>query len=154
MTEPATASAPIKETLANISTSTDGLGAISENSLLREQSASPEPIQEGTAYFDFQDGRYQRPQSPRQSSINQPLVADGSAEGSEPNSLNKANRTRTYDKRSKSVPPISGKTKLVESQIAGQVPRRHSTNLTQNSESFAETAVWDQKAILSLGMSH
>ena len=153
MTDQTAPSASNDETLTNISTSVDGLGAISEHSLLREQSTSPEPIQEDIAYFDFQDGRQQQPQSSRQSSTNQPL-AEGSAEEKEPNPSNKANRARTYDKKIKSVPPISNKNKLVENQIFGGIPRRHSTNLTQNSESFAETAVWDQKTILSLGMSH
>ena len=118
-------------------------GVISENghlNLLREQSASPEPLaQEGTAYFDFQDERQQSPKKSRQDLTNLPQEARRLLEDHEAQNSAESAGLRTNMQRTKTFPA---------STPGIQNPNR---NQTQDSASFAETAVWDQKAILSLG---
>ena len=134
-------------TLAVLDTSVDELGPLSGDSLLREQSASPEPISERRDYFNFEGAQ----QGLRRRSTHPP-VATESLEGQEPGPLGRASTTRVSNKNFKSAPPSSfDKNTFVEDHHSGQSPRRNSTIGTQNSLSFDETAVWDQKAILSLG---
>lgn len=146
------------QSLTNVDTNLGGLSAISESShpsLLREQSASPEPIEEGrTVYFDVEHVR--RGQDSKDSPSNSPATS-GPSDDREPSSLNKANRTKTQ--RSSGVPPIASRNKNAEAHGSSQSQRRQSTTTTQNtqssgySEELEESEVWDKKAILSLGKS-
>ena len=130
---PSTSNGEPLTALAVLDTSVDELGPLSGDSLLREQSTSPEPISERRDYFN-------------------PPVAMESLEGQEPGPLGRASTARVPNKTFKSAPPSSfDKNIFAEDHHPGQSPRRNSTIVTQNSLSFDETAVWDQKAILSLG---
>lgn len=144
--------------LTNVDTNLGGLSSISENShpsLLREQSASPEPIEEGrNVYFDLEHLR--RRQDSKESPSNSPTTT-GPLDERESSSLNKANRSKTQ--RSSGVPPSAIRNKHAEAHVSSQSQRRQSTTTTQNtqssgnSEPFEDSEVWDQKAILSLGKS-
>ena len=146
------------QALTNVDTNLGGLSSISENShpsLLREQSASPEPIEEGrSVYFDLENVRQR--QDSKESPSNSPTTS-GPADGREPSSFNKANRPKTQ--RSSGAPPSAIRNKNAEAHVSSQSQRRQSTTTTQNtqsseySEPFEESEVWDQKAILSLGKS-
>ena len=145
------------QALTNVDTNLGGLSSISENShpsLLREQSASPEPIEEGrSVYFDLENVRQR--QDSKESPSNSPTTS-GPADGREASSFNKANRPKTQ--RSSGAPPNAIRNRNAEAHVSSQSQRRQST--TQNtqsseySEPFEESEVWDQKAILSLGTSH
>ena len=158
MTDEMTAEAN-DQPLTNVDTNLGGLSSISESShpsLLREQSASPEPIEEGrTVYFDVE--RVRRGQDSKDSSSSSPTTS-GPSDDREPSSLNKANRSKTQ--RSSGVPPIAIRNKNAEALVSSQIQRRQSTTTTQNtqsseySEPLEESEVWDKKAILSLGESH
>ena len=152
----------IDQSLTNVDTNLGGLRSISETShptLLREQSASPEPIEEGrSVYFDIKHVRQR--QDSKESPSSSPTTS-GPADGREPSSSNKANRSKTQ--RSSGVPPSTTRNKNAEAHVSSQSQRRQSTTTTQNtqntqssgySEPFEESEVWDQKAILSLGKSH
>lgn len=129
------------------------IGESSQSSLLRERSLSPEPI-EGQPFLDFQSGHPN--QDSEENSPSSPTASGPSGDfRSVP--ITKSNRTRTGGQKHKSAPPTSSKHKLVEGSVSGQRAKRQSTTLTtntENSEAFHETAVWDQKTILALGMCH
>ena len=146
------------QSLTNVDTNLGGLRSISESShpgLLREQSASPEPIEEGrTVYFDVE--RVRRGQDSKDSPSSSPTTS-GLSDDREPSLLNKANRSKTQ--RSSGVPPIASRNKNAEAHVSSHSQRRQSTNATQNtqsseySEALEDSEVWDKKAILSLGES-
>ena len=144
--------------LTNVDTNLGGLSAISENShpsLLREQSASPEPIEEGRT-FPFNLEHVRRGRDSKDSPSSSPTTS-GPSDDREPSLLNKSNRSKTQ--RSSGVPPIANRNKNAEAHGSNQSQRRQSTNTTQNtqsseySEPLEESDVWDKKAILSLGKS-
>ena len=57
------------------------------------------------------------------------------------------------DPKRRFAPPVSKRIVRTESNVPGPNRMRHSSTIdTNNSASFEDTAVWDQKAILSLGM--
>lgn len=131
------------------------LQTISESSqptLLREQSLSPEPI-EGQPFLDFQPGHVN--QDSDEYSPSSP-TASGPSGDSRSAPITKANRTRTGGQKYKAVSPASSKPKPVEGNVSGQWARQGTTvtTNTENSEAFQETAIWDQKTILALGMCH
>ena len=144
------------QSLTNVDTDLGGLRSISESShpgLLREQSASPEPIEEGqTVYLE----RVRRGQDSKDSPSSSPTT-NGPSDDREPSLLNKANRSKTQ--RSSGVPPIASRNKNAEAHVSSHSQRRQSTNATQNtqssdySEALEDSEVWDKKAILSLGKS-
>ena len=144
------------QSLTNVDTNLGGLSSISENSystLLREQSASPEPIEEGrTVDSDLEHVR--RGRDSKESPSSSPTTT-GPSDDREPSLLNKANRSKTQ--RSSGVPPITIRNKNAEAHVSSQSQRRQSTTTTQNtqsseySEPLEESDVWDKKAILSLG---
>ena len=147
------------QSLTNVDTNLGGLSSISENSrpsLLREQSASPEPIEEGRSVYSDLEHVRQR-QDSKESPSNSPTTS-GPADGRELSSFSKANRPKTQ--RSSGAPPSATRNKNAEAPVSSQSQRRQSTTTTQNtqssgySEPFEESEVWDQKAILSLGKSH
>lgn len=127
------------------------IGESSSSSLPGEQCLSPEPIG-SQPLGDFQSG--QPNQDPEENSPTSPTVSRTSSDiRSAPTA--KSNGTRTGGQKHKSAPPASSKIKHVEGSIPGQRVKRRSTTLTTNtdfSEAFHETAVWDQKTILALGM--
>ena len=64
-----------------------------------------------------------------------------------------ANSAYPTARKRRVVPPIPRRTVHTESNWAGPHPIRHASTMdTYHSASFDDTAVWDQKAILSLGM--
>ena len=147
------------QSLTNVDTNLGGLSAISENSrpsLLREQSASPEPIEEGrSVYFDLEHVRQR--QDSKESPSNSPTIS-GPADGRELSSFSKADRSK--NQRSSGAPPSTTRNKNAEAPVSSQSQRRQSTTTTQNtqssgcSEPFEKSEVWDRKAILSLGKSY
>ena len=141
--------------LTNNNIDLGALSSISENSrpsLLREQTASPEPIEEGrTATVEFE--HVQRRQDSEESIPNSP-TSSGPSEEREPRLINQSSRSKTQ--KFTSGPPLA-RDRFYQGPSSNHSPRRRSTTTTrntqnsENSESFAETEVWDQKAILSLG---
>lgn len=127
------------------------IGESSQPSLPNEQSLSPEPI-EGQHFVDFQFG-----QPNQDSEENSPTSPTTSRASSDIKSVptGKSNRTRTGGQKHKPGPPASSKIKVIEGSLPGQRVKRRSTTFTNNtdfSEAFHETAVWDQKTVLTLGM--
>lgn len=129
------------------------IGESSQPRLLREQSHSPEPI-EGLSFVDFQAGHTN--QDSEENSPNSP-TASGLPGDVRFVPETKSRRTRVGGHKQKSVPSASGKNKLYEGSVSSQRAKRQSTSFTTNtedSEAFHETAVWDEKTILALGMCH
>ena len=130
------------------------LRTISEDSqpgILQVQSASPESI-EGYPQF-FPQGTQSR-QDSEQSSTSSP-TASGPSEGIGSTSGTKRNKKRTGRQNLKSSPPVAGKSKYVESSVSGRVREQQSNSSAidrENSETFMETAIWDRKTILSIGL--
>jgi len=152
MTDPLITAASIDDPSAS---TIEGLRAISENSqrsLIQERSASLEPL-EGHSHIDFQ------PEQVKQDPGQGPPSASEPCEDFRPTQIMEAKRSRVGDHNVKRVPPIADKGKHVEDNVPGHPPRRRSTadtaitTRTQDSETFAETAIWDQKTILALGIS-
>ena len=154
MTDEMTAEAN-DQSLTNVDTNLGGLSAISESSLFREQSASPEPIEDGRT-VDLDVERVRRGEDSKDSPSSSPTTS-GPSDDREPSLLNKANRSKTQ--RSSGVPPIAIRNKNAEAHVSSQGQKRQSTTTTQNtqssgySEDLEESEVWDKKAILSLGES-
>lgn len=136
------------EPSTTLTASLDGLGSMSEDSQTQAPSASPEGSSEHFDWFDFGDH-----QKPPKRSPTYPFVPPGPSEAHILKSLGKSsNLYRTYAKR-RIAPPVPKRIVHTKPNLSGPHSLRHSSTIdTNNSESFEETAVWDQKAILSLGM--
>lgn len=121
------------------------LGSISEDSHIRAPSASPEDL---TVHYDSIDfGGHQK--SPKRSSTF-PYVPRGP---SVELALKIASNGYQRNQERRSEPPASEKLVHSGPNLPGPKQIRHSATIdTYNSASFEDTAVWDQKAILSLGM--
>ena len=125
-----------------------GLESMSEDSQARAPPASPEGLSEHFDCYDFGDQK-----GPPKRSPTYPFVPPGPSEAHILKSLGKSSNVyQTYAKR-RIVPPLPKRIVHTKSNLSGPHSLRHSSTIdTNNSESFEETAVWDQKAILSLGM--
>ena len=122
------------------------LESIDEDSHIRAPSASPEENSNRIDYFDF--GGQQKP--PKRSPT-YPFVPPGPSE--QLRSLSRISNRYLKSQKRKSVPSTSKRTVYTEPNLPGSNGIRHSSTInTNNSASFEDTAVWDQKAILSLGM--
>lgn len=123
------------------------LESIDEDSHIRAPSASPEENSDRFDYFDF--GGQQKP--PKRSPT-YPFVPPGPSE-EHLRSLGRVSNRYPRSQKRKFVPSISKKIVHTEPNLPGSNRIRHSSTFnTNNSASFEDTAIWDQKAILSLGM--
>lgn len=124
------------------------LESMGDDSQSWEPPASPEGLSEPFDYHDFGDH-----QQPPKRSPTYPFVPPGPSEAHILKSLGKSSNVyHTYAKRG-IVPPVPKRIVHTTPNLSGPHSLRHSSTIdTNNSESFEETAVWDQKAILSLGM--
>ena len=123
-----------------------GLGSISENGHNRAPSASAEPCKERFGCFGFtvQDI------PPKRRSTYPPLPQDQSDE-LPPKVLGRSSTTYPSGQQQRTTPPTFKSVSLSESNLPSKKQTRQSTFDTNYSASFADTAVWDQKTILSLG---
>ena len=110
--------------------------------------ASPEEFPEHSDYFDFGHHQTQPKRSPTY-----PFVPAGPTEARILKSLGKASAVYHLYQQSRVVPPTPNSKVHNEPNLTGLHRIRHSSTVdTKNSDTFEHTAVWDQKAILSLGM--
>lgn len=143
-THMASSSGPNSIRPSSLSTSPTDLGPIIEDSPAQPKSPKTESI-------DF--GEIQ--QAPRRS-LTQAINTSWTPEERRPGYLRRAKTLHTSNHDHPTFPnkPLE---RIILGEASSPYPsqkiRRHSTIETKNSASFEETAVWDQKAILSLGMS-
>ena len=119
----------------------------SEDSQTRCPSASPEDSTECFDHFDFEDHR-----KPPKRSETYPFVppSPSKAHVLKPGTASKAYPTT---RKRRVMAPILNSVVPTEFNLEGAPRIRHASTIdTNNSASFDDTAVWDQKAILSLGM--
>lgn len=124
------------------------LGPISEESHTREPSASPEDLPGDFDYFDFVNE-----QKPPKRSPTYPFVPPGPSKEHILGLQGRASNVyRKYYKHNY-APPVSQGKVHTEPNSPGLKHILHASTIdTNNSASFEDTAVWDQKAILSLGI--
>lgn len=144
--------APSLEYEAEPSTTLDtnlyGLGPIIEDAHARAPSASPE---DSTGHYDCFDFGGQI--KPPKRSPTYPFVPPGPSEEHILKSLGPASNVYHQKQKRRFMPPASKKPVRTEPNLSGPNRLRHASTIdTKNSASFEDTAVWDQKAILSLGM--
>ena len=125
------------------------LGPICEESHTRASSAFPQDLTEQFDDFDFVGEK-----NPPKRSPTFPFMPPGPSKEQLLKSLGKASSLyRNHPKRSYVLPVAKGKAHT-EPILPGLNHIRHASTFdTNNSASFEDTAVWDQKAILSLGMN-
>ena len=123
-----------------------GLGSISEDGHSRAPPASGEPYKERLGYLGFtiQDI------PPKRRSTYPPLSPDPSDELPS-KILGRSSTTYPFGQQQRTTPPKSKSVSLSEFNLPSKKQPRQSTFDTNYSASFADTAVWDQKTILSLG---
>lgn len=139
---------PEAEPARNLDENLFELGHISEDSHTPVPSASPKDISTHFDYFDF--GGQQKP--PKRSPT-YPFVPPGPSEEHILKSLGRVSNRYPKSQKRKFAPSVSKKPVHTEPNLPGPNQIRHSSTInTNNSASFEDTAVWDQKAILSLGM--
>ena len=125
-----------------------GLGSVNEGGQNLVSLASPEDLPEHLDYFDIGHHQTQPKRSPTY-----PFVPPGPTEAHILKSLGKASTVYHLYQKTRVVPPISNGNVHNDPNLTGLHRIRHSSTVdTKNSDSFEHTAVWDQKAILSLGM--
>lgn len=147
--------------ISDSQTGFNDLATITEREVTPERSSSPEPFEEGTGVDDFchhliaPTRRSTHPPVPIESNGRSPTasVPIGNPKVDFPARANtfgapKHNRTGKYLRHR-----LFNATRSVDNDSKTKSPRRASTIDTKFSVSFEETAVWDQKAILSLGKS-
>lgn len=135
----------------------ENLDAIREDGGSRERSGSPEPMRNSVDVNDFE---YQLPQR----GLTHPTVPQGLKVRSLSGGINPPRRSNGTagkakvggDPTRRRKPPLSHRffhrTQSPDSDRSYPGPKRHSTINTEVSASFEETAMWDHKTILSLGM--
>ena len=134
------------------------LDPITEDRILRTETASPTVDAEHIGYFDFAP----KNKGLRRSSTD-PNLSPGSSKHSVPSPKARAQTTyESHPESSRSAGPPKAKSSfwtqlgLSRQDTPDHTPhlhlnRRHSTHETNYSESFEASAVWDRKAVLSLG---
>lgn len=123
------------------------LGPISEEST-RAPSASPE---EFTGHFDYFDLVGEK--KPPKRSPTYPFVPPGPSEEHILKSLGSTSNLYRKTQKCNFARPLAKGKPHTEPNLPGLNQIRHASTFdTSNSASFEDTAVWDQKAILSLGM--
>ena len=140
------------------------LGTIVEDSISRGRSKSPDPLLSKSEVHDFKDTS-----NPPERRSTHPVASHDPQIGSKSRNINAPNvvQRATFDGKSpvgqirweKSHPHFSfHRTRSNDSDALFKNPKRQSTINTNSSlttdasASFEETAVWDQKALLALGM--
>ena len=99
---------------------------------------------------DFDSGHHQT--QPKRSPT-YPFVPPRPTEAHILKSLGKASTVFYLHQKGRVVPPIPNGNVHNDPMLTGPHRIRHSSTVdTKNSDSFEHTAIWDQKAILSLGM--
>lgn len=136
------------ETSMTLDASLYQLGSINEDSHTQAPSGSPEDSTEHLDCIDF--GGHPKP--PKRSPT-YPFTPPGPSKEHTPKLLGRGSNLYQRNQKRGSGPPVSKKTVHTKPNPLGPNQIRHSTTMdTNNSASFEDTAVWDQKAILSLGM--
>ena len=125
---------------------THGLGSISEDGHSRAPSASAEPYKEHFGYF----GSAAQDIPPKRSSTYPPLPSNLSDKLPH-RVLSRSSTTYPSGKKKGTTPPVFKRLSISDSNLSSKKQIRQSTFDTTYSASFADTAVWDQKTILSLG---
>ena len=126
-----------------------GLGSISEDSHTRAPPASSEGSTGDFDHYDFEDTHKQPKRSPTY-----PFIPPSPSKPKFFNPLEKSSSVHQKHQKRGLEPPIYKNKLHAEPILPGPHGLRHaSTIYSNNSASFEDTAVWDQKAILSLGMS-
>ena len=140
---------PEAEPSSTLEASLHGLGSICEDGQSQVPLAFPEGLPVHSDYFDFEDHQKQPKRSPTY-----PFLPSRPSEAHIFKPLGKASTVyHTYQKR-RAVPPSPKRNVHAKPNLTGPHRIRHSSTFdTNNSESFEHTAIWDQKAILSLGTS-
>ena len=116
---------------------------MSEDSQNRASLASPDDSAEQSDYFDFGEPK-RRP--------TYPFVPPRPTEARAVRSLSKASNGYLKHQKRRSKPPIPIRHVDIEPNLSGPPRIQHTSTMgTDNSAPFEDTAVWDQKAILSLG---
>lgn len=134
------------EPFTTLDTNLYGLVPIIEDGHTRAPSASPEDSTGHYDYFDF--GGQQKP--PKRSPT-YPFVPPGPSEEHILKSLGRASNVYQQKQKRRFMPPASKRAVRTEPDLPVPNRIRHSSTIdTNNSASFEDTAVWDQKAILSL----
>lgn len=124
------------------------LGPIGEDSQAGAPSACPGPSTGHFGYFAFENN-----QRPPKRSPTYPFVPLGPSEAPILKSLGKVSKVNQKHRKRRAVPSIPNRLVHTKSNLTGPHRIRHSSTIdTYNSASFEDTAVWDRKAILSLGM--
>ncbi len=143
----AASSASEAEPLTSPEESFHGLGSISEDGDGRAPSASPELSPDRSSYFDHaaQENAPQRSQT-------YPLVASTLSDEHIRKSFNRSSTANQPSQKHRTSRPPSKRSTFSELNSPIQNQSRQSTIDTKNSLPFEDTAVWDEKAILSLGM--
>lgn len=124
------------------------LGSINEDGHTQATSGSPQGSTEGFNYFDFGG----QPKPPKRSPT-YPFIPPGPSEEHIPKILTSGSNLSQRNQKRGSAPLVSKITVHNKLNRPGPNQIRHSNTMdTNNSASFEDTAIWDQKAILSLGM--
>ena len=125
-----------------------GLQSVNEDNQFLVSLASPEDLPEHPDYLHFRHHQTQPKRSPTY-----PFVPPGPTKAHILKSLSKSSTVYHLHQKRRVVPPIPNGKVLNDPILAGVQRIRHSSTVdTKNSDSFELTAIWDQKAILSLGM--
>ena len=125
-----------------------GLESLDEDNQFLVSLASPKDSSEHPDDFDF---RHHQTQPKR--SRTYPFVPPGPTKAHILKSLGKASTVYHLHQKRRVVPPIPNGNVHNDPFWTGPQRIRHSSTVdTKNSDSFEHTAIWDQKAILSLGM--
>ena len=122
------------------------LRSIDEDGHTQATSGSPQCSTEGFDAVDFGG----QPKAPKRSPT-YPFIPSGPSEEHIPQNLTSSSNLHQRNQKRGSIPKKTDPKKL---NLPGPSQIRHSTTMdTNNSASFEDTAIWDQKALLSLGMS-
>ena len=123
-----------------------GLGSISEDGHSRAPSASPEPHKGRFGYFGLTVQ-----ETPHKRSSTYPPPPPNTSDELPPKVLGRSITAYPSGQKQRTKLPTFKRVSLSESNLTSKKQIRQSTFDTNYSASFADTAVWDQKTILSLG---
>ena len=125
-----------------------GVESLNEDNQFLVSLASPEDLLEHPDCFDFRHHQTQPKRSPTY-----PFVPPGPTKAHIRKSLGKASTLYHLHQKRRVTSPIPNRNVHNDPMLTGPQRIRHSSTVdTKNSDSFEHTAIWDQKAILSLGM--
>ena len=134
------------EPFCSLNECSHGLGSTSEDGHSRAPSASAEPCKERFGY----SGPTVQDIPPKRSSTYPPLPSNPFDE-LPPKVLGRSSTTYPYVQKQRTTQSTFKRVSISDSNLPSQKQIRQSTFNTTYSAPFADTAVWDQKTILSLG---